>query len=913
MSSSSSTSGVRSRFNKGKGPPAASFVSPSNTSMTMSMAMDDIDTPMSSSNSRSISEHDNDDDSLGEVVNKKKKKSSRDRPWKKALEYDDMNTIDTDVNIIGVGGYAKANNNLISDDEEDDGADNDNNDNDDDDDDISYDEESLGLGFAPIAGTGSGVDVDDDITVSSRWSQTPSSPEEVQLAHVKAIGIAAKLAARNDDARDASTSMEESEELPYPNMDPSPMKRLTSKAADHARVRMEALQMLELAERKPSDGYIVRSETTASATDAKGKVKSKAIVSPLLASSDSNSKSGSGKGKGKGVGQHLKNLRAKTSLRGSKSRYERVNGDMDHDDFELNPVPSPIGKLHDDSIMQDSPDASLPYPNPDVDMAMSPGDFEQQRNSNSKSASDDNKKSWSSRYSIDPHMRAVHGGLTSAQVLDRMDQDHYNNIHGQNTSAKGMFKTSPHEQDSRWNVTSGRNANEYNGRLWFAWVDTVKDGLYYAKDGVQKGIYVAKTKATDVYKNVAAVDFNFDDGKQTTLGAHRSADHSSPRQGVFTGVAMTRFLDRLSPKSREATSTGNGSGVDGSPGSRSRGGKSFNWSSMNIANRNHNGDGDGGDVHFSAHDDYVIERQQRRRKFLWALLLFVALVTLASVLGGTLGSRGDGIAAAVYYDVGEEIKFWVTSDIPYNKADETKLARELAELHPRDGDFLIHLGDINLAQVTLCPFSVYDDAANLLKQSPVPVIVLPGNNDWNDCPMPEASFEYWMDELNKFENHFPPENFNTVPAVNRQLAREENFAFLLKGVLFIGLNLVDGKVHDEREWLVRHQENVMWVEQQVSMYDESEYRAIVMLGHAGYTAKVGDFFWPVMDDLKAVNKPVLYLHASDGQGMISYNPVDDFVKFTAVRLEKGSRVTPTQVTVTAGPRPFHFDVSVEED
>eukprot|EP01083_Nonionella_stella_P242683 846341_1 len=48
------------------------------------------------------------------------------------------------------------------------------------------------------------------------------------------------------------------------------------------------------------------------------------------------------------------------------------------------------------------------------------------------------------------------------------------------------------------------------------------------------------------------------------------------------------------------------------------------------------------------------------------------------------------------------------------------------------------------------------------------------------------------------------------------------------------------------------------------MYDASEYRAIVMLGHAGYTAKVGDFFWPVMDDLKAVNKPVLYLHASDG-------------------------------------------------
>ena len=59
-----------------------------------------------------------------------------------------------------------------------------------------------------------------------------------------------------------------------------------------------------------------------------------------------------------------------------------------------------------------------------------------------------------------------------------------------------------------------------------------------------------------------------------------------------------------------------------------------------------------------------------------------------------------------------------------------------------------------------------------------------------------------------------------------------------------------------------------------------------------------------MDDLKRVNKPVLYLHANDGEGMIEYHPVEDFRKFTAVRMENRSNVAPVLVTIGGRAKPF---------
>lgn len=778
----------------------------------------------------------------GNEGNKKKVKSVR--PWlqAKAKQYDSIQTDDVDICGIqsALSPIKKVRNdtnvNLIDDD--------------DDDDDISYDESTAMTKHhknntkdnAKI-NTSREVDELDDLTMNSRWSNTaPSSPEELQTAHLKGISLAAERAAKLDlqsslSTNSHSSSTKDNELELDDDLSLASKNSANSRKSNHQQVRLEALKLLELANHKginPNKYMVREGAITGSETLKRMKVTVQ----------------------GREEKSNLRGLGFKK--RGGKG-YEKMGFGLVEDEssgrddvFTTNPVSSPLKDMDDVEI----------HENMDGD----DDDEEGQGNGQGQNR-------WGSRYSINHHLRALHGGLTSQQVLSKMDRDHYNKLN-QNTSTNGMFKTSPHENDTdRFNVSQGKKEDKHKNRLWYTWMESIKGS----------------------FQNVAAKY------EASSAGQWRSADHSSDKKGIFTGVAMTNFLERLSPKSRENARNG-GNGGSGSSGS------AFQWGNVNLADNSR----ELPDRIFSANDDISHARTQKRKRMFWIVVLIISLLTLFSTVGTAVHKAKSGRVGGGYISVGEEIHFYVTSDVPFNKADETKLSRELDELHPRDGDFLIHLGDISQASTSLCTFSVYDDAAHLLKQSPLPVIVLPGDNDWNDCPMPEAAFDYWMEKLNRFESNFDATAFPNFPTVNRQVGRDENFAFLHKGVLFIGIHLVDGTVQSEREWAVRDLENLQWVEEQFSMYDDSEYRAIVMLGHAGYTSKVGDFFWPAMDALKQVNKPVLYLHANDGDGMIEYHPVEDFRKFTAVRMEKGSKIAPVLVTIGGGAKPFSFDVTEDD-
>lgn len=167
-----------------------------------------------------------------------------------------------------------------------------------------------------------------------------------------------------------------------------------------------------------------------------------------------------------------------------------------------------------------------------------------------------------------------------------------------------------------------------------------------------------------------------------------------------------------------------------------------------------------------------------------------------------------------------------------------------------------------------------------------------------------------MDSLNRFEDNFDKQGNANFPIVRRQLARSENFSFLHKGVLFIGFHLVDGWVQSEKEWSLRIAEDVSWMDEEFSAHSVEDYRAIVIFAHAAPTPKISDFVWPMKDSLSKLKKPVIYLHANDGDGMLQYTPFSDLPNLTVVRMEKGYKASPTQITIDAGPRPFKFNKAV---
>lgn len=109
-----------------------------------------------------------------------------------------------------------------------------------------------------------------------------------------------------------------------------------------------------------------------------------------------------------------------------------------------------------------------------------------------------------------------------------------------------------------------------------------------------------------------------------------------------------------------------------------------------------------------------------------------------------------------------------------------------------------------------------------------------------DCPDPDQALNFWNEYLVDFETQFWDE-----PAWNitRQDADySSNFAYVNNGVLVVGLNLVGGIVHDNREWERRHTANLEWIDDQY-LVNEGDFDVMVILAHADPAILTNDNFY----------------------------------------------------------------------
>ena len=166
------------------------------------------------------------------------------------------------------------------------------------------------------------------------------------------------------------------------------------------------------------------------------------------------------------------------------------------------------------------------------------------------------------------------------------------------------------------------------------------------------------------------------------------------------------------------------------------------------------------------------------------------------------------------------VVFYAMGDVPYEPAEDTLLPRQISEL-PRDAEFVVHVGDIKSGS-TPCDEAVYNKVFGMLTQSKPTVFIIPGDNEWNDCADPDNAWTLWKKHFTRFDQRWK-HRF----AVLRQISRRENFSFVRNGVLFIGLNLVGGRLHDPDEWEKRHDDNLEWVKRNLRYY-ESKASCLLM-------------------------------------------------------------------------------------
>ncbi|MCI0684677.1 MAG: hypothetical protein L0Y71_21480 [Gemmataceae bacterium] len=245
--------------------------------------------------------------------------------------------------------------------------------------------------------------------------------------------------------------------------------------------------------------------------------------------------------------------------------------------------------------------------------------------------------------------------------------------------------------------------------------------------------------------------------------------------------------------------------------------------------------------------------------------------------------------------------FSATGCGPYNLEEERLLERHVAMVSSdRASEFLVHLGDVVPGSKKAWPESQYAKVAAILKTSRIPVLVVPGDNEWNDLSQPDIGWKHWSKHFLNFERHF-----SRAPKLAKQPGRPENFAWTSKGVLLVGLNLVGGRVHDQEEWETRMRHDADWVQQQLAVHG-AKVRALVVFAQAMPSPDHEPFFRAFVAACKEFKKPVLYLHA-DGhiwqleKGWRAPN-------LWRVQTDQLGRNPPVQVTVTDDPdEPFEFE------
>ena len=217
-----------------------------------------------------------------------------------------------------------------------------------------------------------------------------------------------------------------------------------------------------------------------------------------------------------------------------------------------------------------------------------------------------------------------------------------------------------------------------------------------------------------------------------------------------------------------------------------------------------------------------------------------------------------------------------------------------------DGEFFVHLGDIFSAKDQDCNEKAYDTAADLLRKAHLPVLVIPGDEDWIDCRnvKPKRALNFWKNSFVDFEKNWKGKS-NLPGLVQRSQNYPENFAFMFRGTLFIGINNVHDD-DDEDEFNTREKETKIFIRSQVKTFEsDPSLRSIVVFAHAYDSNDTFDWISQRLGE-KNLQVQVVHIHQSYADKSSSSNgsffdvPIDENLP-TKLTILNGKLLTRVQL------------------
>ena len=147
------------------------------------------------------------------------------------------------------------------------------------------------------------------------------------------------------------------------------------------------------------------------------------------------------------------------------------------------------------------------------------------------------------------------------------------------------------------------------------------------------------------------------------------------------------------------------------------------------------------------------------------------------------------------------------------------------------------------------------------------------------------------------------QNWSVPFEVRRQDDYPVNNAFVQNEILFIALNLVGGRIHDQAEWDAMQQNAVDWIGQQLQ---RKRLLATVVLAQANPDEKHQLFMDQFLRLVENFSRPALFIH---GVGHLWLHDDPWLMRnLVRVQVDKGGIADPLQVTIVGNKtKTFKFE------
>jgi hypothetical protein len=229
---------------------------------------------------------------------------------------------------------------------------------------------------------------------------------------------------------------------------------------------------------------------------------------------------------------------------------------------------------------------------------------------------------------------------------------------------------------------------------------------------------------------------------------------------------------------------------------------------------------------------------------------------IAPNASGDSGATGGAVATAA----DEPFSFAFIGDIPYGPLEEGILERLLAGLSAAQLTFVLHVGDIK-SRLESCSDEMLGHRLAMLDQAPLPLIYVPGDNEWTDCRDPHGDDWNatlgpdgrlrWLREhafgVDRSLGRDPLAVVRQARSIDEARAAEprlpENLRWRIGAVHFCSLHVVgsnDGLAglsgHNRRlafdSWAARQQANGRWLFECIERAERDHAAAFVIAMHA---------------------------------------------------------------------------------